>query len=139
MNIKKEFIISESHIKSSEKVYMIKPEKLREIVSQWIDTGVDLHISAVIGLDEPEKNQIIIYYYFMNRENQHPLILGVGLDRESPRVDTIGDLVGSTVYEGEVAEMFGVNFVGNDLTQVFLPDNWDYGYPLRKDWEMVEE
>ncbi len=39
-------------------------------------------------------------------------------------------------YEREMWELYGINIKNHDnLTRFLLPDDWDQGYPMRKDWD----
>ncbi len=39
-------------------------------------------------------------------------------------------------YEREIWELFGINILNHDnLTRFLLPDDWDQGHPMRKDWD----
>lgn len=39
-------------------------------------------------------------------------------------------------YEREMWELYGINVLNHDnLTRFLLPDDWDQGHPLRKDWD----
>ena len=39
-------------------------------------------------------------------------------------------------YEREMWELYGINITKHDdLRQFLLPDNWDQGHPMRKDWD----
>lgn len=125
-------ILSSEVLKSSELLLMVNHTDLHSIVQEWLDKQVDLHLAAAIGTDEVET--LRVYYYFMNRATNAKIVLGVDVDRENPVMNTLSDLTGSRVYEGEITEMLGIHFKGNELSQVFLPDSWDAGYPLRKDW-----
>ncbi|MDH4156843.1 MAG: NADH-quinone oxidoreductase subunit C, partial [candidate division Zixibacteria bacterium] len=38
-------------------------------------------------------------------------------------------------HEREMWELYGINVKNHDnLTRFLLPDDWDQGHPLRKDW-----
>lgn len=39
-------------------------------------------------------------------------------------------------YEREMWELYGINIKNHDnLTRFLLPDDWDQGFPMRKDWD----
>jgi NADH-quinone oxidoreductase subunit C len=39
-------------------------------------------------------------------------------------------------HEREIAELFGVTFKNHpDPRPILLPDDWDEGFPMRRDWE----
>jgi NADH-quinone oxidoreductase subunit C len=39
-------------------------------------------------------------------------------------------------YERELWELYGINVRNHpNLTRFLLPDDWDQGYPMRKDWD----
>ncbi|MDH4033911.1 MAG: NADH-quinone oxidoreductase subunit C, partial [candidate division Zixibacteria bacterium] len=39
-------------------------------------------------------------------------------------------------HEREIWELFGIDIANHgDLNRFLLPDDWDQGYPMRKDWD----
>jgi NADH-quinone oxidoreductase subunit C len=61
------------------------------------------------------------------------LLLGVELDRATPRLDSVRKLfAGAAWHEREAAELFGVEFVGGDPARLLLAADFT-GTPLRKD------
>ena len=125
-------VLNEFILKSGEPAILVENGKQRELVKTWLEKGIDLHLSTIVCIDEMEHLELM--YYFMDRSSFNRIAVYVKLDRENPVTPSIHDLIGSTLYEGEITEMFGVHFEGNKLTQVFLPENWEFGFPLRKDW-----
>lgn len=81
-------------------------------------------------------NLTMVYHLTSMEDRQVNLVVKVKLDRANPQVETVCDLWrGAELFEREVYEMFGVNFINHpDLRRLILPDEWD-GYPLRKDYE----
>jgi NADH-quinone oxidoreductase subunit C len=59
--------------------------------------------------------------------------LSCSLPRDDPRIDTVSDVfAGAAWHEREVAELFGVEFVGGDHRRLLLNSEFE-GTPLRKD------
>jgi len=62
-----------------------------------------------------------------------PRLLSCSLPRDDPRIDTVsGVLAGAAWHEREVAELFGVEFVGGERRRLLLSPDFE-GTPLRKD------
>ncbi len=65
--------------------------------------------------------------------SDQPQLLSTDVPREDPRLDSIRDLyAGASWPEREVAELFGVEFVGGDHRRLLLSADFD-GTPMRKD------
>ena len=88
------------------------------------------HLSTITGDDTGEG--VCVLYHFWNK---HGVTLRVVLPYDDLHVATLTDLIpGVAFYEREVAEMLGVTFDGHpNPARLFLPDDWDGGFPLRKD------
>lgn len=83
------------------------------------------------------KSHLTMVYHLTSTENrENNLVVKVKLDRTNPQIETVCDLWrGAELFEREVYEMFGVNFINHpDLRRLILPDEWN-GFPLRKDYE----
>jgi NADH-quinone oxidoreductase subunit C len=62
-----------------------------------------------------------------------PRMLTCSLPRSAPRIDTVsGGFAGAAWHEREVAELFGVEFIGGDHRRLLLSPEFE-GTPLRKD------
>ena len=60
-------------------------------------------------------------------------MLSCSLPRSAPRIDTVsGVFAGAAWHEREVAELFGVEFIGGDHRRLLLSPEFE-GTPLRKD------
>jgi len=97
------------------------------ILAEQFDFG---HLSTITGDDTGEG--VAVLYHFWNK---HGLTLKVVLPYDDLHIATLTDLIpGAAFYEREVAEMLGVTFDGHpNPARLVLPDDWDGGYPLRKD------
>lgn len=94
------------------------------------------YLSTITGLDlAPAENALELLYHFSH--GAAVLTLRVKLPHESPVVASIDRFAFiASVYEREIREMLGVEFIGmRDTSRLFLPDEWPQGqYPLRKAW-----
>ena len=87
------------------------------------------------GLDLVE--QFGAVYSLASTVKKHRLDFKVMLPKENPEVDTLTDVwPGANWFEREMWELNGINVKGHDnLTRFLLPDDWDQGHPMRKDWD----
>jgi NADH-quinone oxidoreductase subunit C len=66
-------------------------------------------------------------------QDAEPRMLSCSLPRSAPRLDTVsGAFAGAAWHEREVAELFGVEFIGGDHRRLLLGPEFE-GTPLRKD------
>ncbi len=112
----------------------IKPEHTAAAARALIDARWG-YLTAITGLDgSAEDGQLEVLYHYCRGASI--LTLRASLPRDHAAVPSVcGAVPMATVYERELAEMFGVMVVGTpDSSRLFLPDDWPDGvYPLRKD------
>lgn len=66
-------------------------------------------------------------------QEAEPRMLSCSLPRDAPRIHTVSDVfAGAAWHEREVAELFGVEFIGGDHRRLLLNPEFE-GTPLRKD------
>ena len=65
----------------------------------------------------------------------------VPLDESDPKLSSLAlDWPAANWYEREAHDLFGIEFVGHpNLERILLPDDWEGGYPLRKDHPFAAE
>jgi len=56
---------------------------------------------------------------------------------ENAEIDSIQEFwAGANWHEREVWELFGINIRNHgNLTRFLLPDDWNQGFPMRKNWD----
>jgi NADH:ubiquinone oxidoreductase subunit C len=86
------------------------------------DTGVELEL---------------LYHFFVNGV---VITIRTSCPRDDPTVESIVKIFpGAMLYEREVHDLLGIVAKGHpDLQPLLLPDTWEGGYPLRKDWKPAE-
>ena len=125
--------IVDLRIPRSKKAYiLLKSERHREAVSLLLKNVEDTILSTITGVDlgsEIELNYHIACEGTVTLKNRIP--------KGKPVTKTITDILpGANLYEREVHDLLGVEFVGHlNLERLLLPDNWPTGnFPLRRDW-----
>jgi NADH-quinone oxidoreductase subunit C len=94
-------------------------------------TAVDRH---------PEEPRFEVVYLLTSIEPPARIRLKVRVVSSEEVVPTaVAVFAGANWLEREVYDMFGIRFAGHpDLKRILMPDDWE-GYPLRKDFPLVEE
>jgi NADH-quinone oxidoreductase subunit C len=90
--------------------------------------------SCLIGVDRMDHLEII--YLLISLEHKHKLALKASLPKENPNIETASFIwAGASWHEREIAELFGIKFLNHpDMRPLLLPEEWDEGFPLRRDW-----
>jgi len=115
----------------------VKPDDLRDVCKRLRDDqklGFD-YLSNIGAIDTGEEFQAV--YNLVSYAQKHRLDIKVPLDRENPTVDSIIDIwPAANWYEREMWELYGFSINNHpELKLLLLPEDWDQGYPMRKDWD----
>jgi NADH-quinone oxidoreductase subunit C len=91
-------------------------------------------LSCMSGADYTDRFEMI--YIFFSFTQKHKMSFKVHLSKENPEIDSLTSVFpGANWYEREIAELYGIKFKNHpDPRPLLLPEGWDEGYPLRKDW-----
>ena len=110
----------------------LPPEKLRPVVQLLMENFDIYHLSTITG-DDTEEGMRLLYHFW----SAYGITLCITLPHAQLHIPTLTDLIpGTLFYEREVHEMLGVTFDGlADTAPLFLPDDWEGGYPLRRNTE----
>ncbi|QJC35840.1 NADH-quinone oxidoreductase subunit C/D [Enterobacteriaceae endosymbiont of Donacia sparganii] len=83
-----------------------------------------------------KKMDFSLFYYLISINRNSDIIIKIPLKEKFLNVNTITNIFkNANWYEREIWEMFGINFINHPcLSHILLPQNWNYGYPLRKDF-----
>ena len=118
-------------------------DELREVATeQWVESVAAARddgyrcfdwLGAVDQIGRSPEIEVVLRLVDPDADPLRAVRLRTGLDREQPRLATIGALfVGAVWHEREAAELFGITFAGGDPRRLLLPDDY-VGAPLRKD------
>jgi NADH-quinone oxidoreductase subunit C len=92
------------------------------------------------GLETIKGGTLSVYYHLESTKLKHKLTLKTSTDREKPEVVTVTEIwKGADWHEREAYDMFGIIFLNHpDLRRILMPYDWEFGYPLRKDYKNPE-
>jgi NADH-quinone oxidoreductase subunit C len=92
------------------------------------------------GLETIKGGTLSVYYHLESTKLKHKLTLKTSTDREKPEVVTVTDVwKGADWHEREAYDMYGIIFLNHpDLRRILMPYDWEFGYPLRKDYKNPE-
>ncbi len=115
-------------------------------IAQYLkeNTGFD-HAVSVSVIDDLANNQFLIAYHLasVKKPELHGVVftLEVVSPRGTPSTPSLTAIWPSVEFhEREGWEMFGIKFEGHPkLERLLLPESWEGGYPLRKDFKQKEE
>jgi len=87
------------------------------------------------GVDTTERFEAV--YSLASTVHKHRIDLKVVMSHDAPEVDSVQQVwPGANWFEREMWELYGINVKNHDnLTRFLLPDEWDQGHPMRKDWD----
>ncbi len=87
-----------------------------------------------------EGGTLSVYYHIESTKFRHKLTLKTSSPRENPEVVSVGQVWRhADWHEREAYDLFGINFLNHpDLRRILMPYDWEFGFPLRKDYKNPE-
>jgi NADH-quinone oxidoreductase subunit C/D len=84
--------------------------------------------------DDPERFEVI--YHLHSLPHRRRIRLKARVTEENPSIPSVtGIWKGADFLEREVYDLMGIRFTGHpDLRRILMPEDYDEGYPLRKDF-----
>jgi NADH-quinone oxidoreductase subunit C len=120
----------------------VLPELLRE-VCDFLRSNQDLAFTMLTDITAvdmlrlrtgPRFDVVVLLYSLTNRVR---LRIKAGIDDGQPVPSLVPLWRGADWLEREVYDMFGITFEGHpNLRRMLLADDWDEGFPLRKDYPL---
>lgn len=125
---------------ADEHLYIKVPREHLLAVSRYLrdEQGFD-YLRCLSGVDWTDRLQVV---YQLTRlrpggdKNKALLAVQVDVDREEAVCPSVTEIWPTADFnEREVFDLFGIKFTGHpNLRRILLPDHWQGGYPLRKDF-----
>lgn len=95
------------------------------------------HITDICSADYPDDSERFeVIYHFLSLPHGTRLRIKARVTEDHPDIASIsGVWKGANFLEREVYDLMGIRFSGHpDLRRILMPDDYDEGYPLRKDF-----
>ncbi|REJ35316.1 MAG: hypothetical protein DIU84_07060 [Bacillota bacterium] len=113
-------------------------DRLREIALYLRDRAGLNYLRALSGVDWMDRLQVVYHLTRVEPDTRPELLVAmqVDVDRDQAVCPSLVDVWPTADFnEREVFDLFGIRFEGHpNLRRILLPDNWQGGYPLRKDF-----
>ncbi|WP_051914288.1 NADH-quinone oxidoreductase subunit C [Thermorudis peleae] len=108
---------------------------LRENPALRYNHLTDITAVDMLYLREAPRFDVVVQLYSIPRRQRLRIKCGVEDGETVPSLVPI--FAGANWFEREVFDMFGIVFEGHpDLRRILLPEDWDEGHPLRKDYPL---
>ncbi|GGT99371.1 hypothetical protein GCM10007116_15990 [Sulfodiicoccus acidiphilus] len=120
------------------------PAQIRKVAEFLREKGID-HVKSITGIDYPDQKKFSIVYHVSSYGDFElaKLILSLRtyVPYERPEIETLYEIWPSVwTFERETYEMLGITFKGHpDLRRMFLPEDFEGVYPLRKSFKVKQE
>ena len=133
-----EYIVEAKVQREKRVTVVVKKERLVEIARFLRDNLQFDHIASVSGVDYPEKNEFMVVYHVWSIPKKVLVALKTSVPRDNPHLSSLISVwEGVNYFERETWEMFGIVFDGHpNLSRFLLPEDWDRGFPFRKDFKL---
>lgn len=87
-----------------------------------------------------EGGTLSVYYHIESTSLNHKVVIKVSTSREVPEVTSVEPIwKTANWHEREAFDLLGIVFLNHpDLRRILMPEDWEGGYPLRKDYKNPE-
>jgi NADH-quinone oxidoreductase subunit C len=131
------------------------PQKIEEIPFVGVDAAFKVDKESILEIckfarENPELSfdllacqtcidyidHMEIVYNLFSFTKRHKMAIKISVPRDG-EIDSMTPVWNAANWhEREIAELFGVTFKNHpDPRPILLPEGWDQGHPMRKDWE----
>jgi len=117
----------------------IEASRLRDVCGFLHDDPVAAfdHITDICSADYPDdRERFEVIYHLLSLPHRRRIRLKARVAESDPCIESVtGIWRGAEFMEREVYDLMGIRFQGHpDLRRILLPEDYDEGHPLRKDF-----
>jgi NADH-quinone oxidoreductase subunit C/D len=95
------------------------------------------HITDICSVDYPDApERFEVVYQLLSLPHRTRIRLKARVPEDAPAIDSVAGIWrGANFMEREVYDLMGIRFTGHpDLRRILMPETYDEGHPLRKDF-----
>jgi NADH-quinone oxidoreductase subunit C len=133
-------ILHHEVVAGDEHVVYVRPERILEILGWLRDDPEERYdfLKDLTAVDYGGGRPLQVVYQLWSIPYRRGLRLKAELPLDALEIDSATRLWHTANWlEREVYDMFGIVFEGHpDLRRILLPEDWDEGHPLRKDYPL---
>ncbi|SHE96727.1 NADH-quinone oxidoreductase subunit C [Seinonella peptonophila] len=96
------------------------------------------YLQNCAGVDQQTYFEVVYHLYSLEHHDQ--ICVHVKVDRDQPEIPSVVNIwPAANWHEREIYDLLGIQFTGHpNLQRILMPDEWE-GYPLRKDYQPLDE
>lgn len=138
--IKKNFKAIEDIQSIDEKEFSITVQKDRIVnILSFLKLSHFKQLALITAVDWIKEKKYEVVYILFSYEYMQQLLVKTYIDREEPCIESIKNLWEiAAIYERDIHEFFGIDFIGNDDKRPLFLHNWKDIPPLRKDFDSLK-
>ncbi len=126
-------------LQRSELSVRVRADRLLEVATFLHDDPVAAfdHITDVCSADYPDElERFEVIYHFLSLSQSGRIRMKTRVTEDNPVVPTLTSIwKGAEFMEREVYDLMGIRFTDHpDLRRILMPEDYDEGHPLRKDF-----
>jgi NADH-quinone oxidoreductase subunit C/D len=117
----------------------VVPDRIVD-VARWLHDTPEAafdHITDICSADYPDDlERFEVIYHLLSLPHRRRIRLKARLTEDDPTIPSLTSIwKGADFMEREVYDLMGIKFSGHpDLRRILLPEDYEEGYPLRKDF-----
>ncbi len=139
-DIKNNFAIDDIEVKRDD-LYKVVVEykKVFELIFMLRDKYSYRILNAITCTDWIEDEKFALTYMLSNIKRTNTFMIQTMVTRENTKVKSLShEFKQAQIMERDLAEMYGIDFVGNENLKELSLENWIHTPPLRREFDTLE-
>ncbi|MEO1953873.1 MAG: NADH-quinone oxidoreductase subunit C [Campylobacterales bacterium] len=96
-------------------------------------------LNAITCTDWIEDEHFAITYMLTSLDRKHTFMVQTTINRNKAKIKSLTDrFAQAEIMERDLAEMYGINFIGNNNLKELSLENWVHTPPLRREFDTLE-